>query len=108
MPNRSTERVIEKKERVALLLCQAKRDYSRLTTQELFPCSSVSGERLYSQAGVCGKDQGINSLILFFLLHFLKDGVADKIRVYAWFYGEGKGNRLQYSCLENPIDGGAW
>ena len=22
--------------------------------------------------------------------------------------GEGNGNRLQYSCLENPMDGGAW
>ena len=22
--------------------------------------------------------------------------------------GEGSGNRLQYSCLENPMDGGAW
>ena len=22
--------------------------------------------------------------------------------------GEGKGNSLQYSCLENPMDGGAW
>ena len=22
--------------------------------------------------------------------------------------GEGNGNPLQYSCLENPIDGGAW
>ena len=22
--------------------------------------------------------------------------------------GEGNGNLLQYSCLENPIDGGAW
>ena len=21
---------------------------------------------------------------------------------------EGNGNRLQYSCLENPMDGGAW
>ena len=33
----------------------------------------------------------------------------------AWFllmlseyYGEGDGNPLQYSCLENPMDGGAW
>ena len=31
-----------------------------------------------------------------------------------WFYlfavkdGEGNGNPLQYSCLENPMDGGAW
>ena len=23
-------------------------------------------------------------------------------------YGEGNGNPLQYSCLENPRDGGAW
>ena len=23
-------------------------------------------------------------------------------------YGEGKGTPLQYSCLENPMDGGAW
>ena len=24
------------------------------------------------------------------------------------FIGEGNGNLLQYSCLENPRDGGAW
>ena len=24
------------------------------------------------------------------------------------FSGEGNGNALQYSCLENPMDGGAW
>ena len=23
-------------------------------------------------------------------------------------YGEGNGNPLQYSCLENPMDRGAW
>ena len=23
-------------------------------------------------------------------------------------FGEGAGNPLQYSCLENPMDGGAW
>jgi len=22
--------------------------------------------------------------------------------------GEGNGNPLQYSCLKNPMDGGAW
>ena len=22
--------------------------------------------------------------------------------------GEGNGNPVQYSCLENPMDGGAW
>ena len=25
-----------------------------------------------------------------------------------WFYGEGNGTPLQYSCLENPMDGGTW
>jgi len=24
------------------------------------------------------------------------------------FPGEGNGNPLQYFCLENPMDGGAW
>ena len=24
------------------------------------------------------------------------------------FPGEGNGNPLQYSCLENPVDGGTW
>ena len=29
--------------------------------------------------------------------------------VYAYYYvGEGNGTPLQYSCLENPMDGGAW
>ena len=25
-----------------------------------------------------------------------------------WTFGEGNGTPLQYSCLENPMDGGAW
>ena len=75
MPNRNTERVMEKKERVALLLCQAKEEHSRLTTQELLFPSSVSRERLYSQAGVCDKAQGSNSFE-FFLLQLQKGGVC--------------------------------
>ena len=27
--------------------------------------------------------------------------------LYLW-WGEGNGNPVQYSCLENPMDGGAW
>ena len=30
------------------------------------------------------------------------------IREAAIWYGEGKGTPLQSSCLENPMDGGAW
>ena len=25
-----------------------------------------------------------------------------------YYIGEGDGTPLQYSCLENPMDGGAW
>ena len=31
-----------------------------------------------------------------------------KILLVAWQGGEGNGTPLQYSCLENPMDGGAW
>ena len=30
-----------------------------------------------------------------------------KLLIYA-HCGEGNGKPLQYSCLENPMDGGAW
>ena len=29
-------------------------------------------------------------------------------RIYQHYFGEGNGNPLQYSCLENPVDRGAW
>ena len=28
--------------------------------------------------------------------------------LYRSYIGEGNGTPLQYSCLENPVDGGAW
>ena len=30
------------------------------------------------------------------------------IYIYIYVFGEGNGNSLQYSCLENPMDRGAW
>ena len=68
----------------------------------------VSGERLYSTgssaqcpAGGLERWEGL--------------GVGRKVQeggdVYICVYihtGEGNGNPLQYSCLENPMDRGAW
>ena len=34
--------------------------------------------------------------------------VNTEIRLIMFFAGEGNGNPLQYSCLENPVDRGAW
>ena len=30
------------------------------------------------------------------------------VQFYANHFGEGNGTQLQYSCLENPMDEGAW
>ena len=30
------------------------------------------------------------------------------VYIYIIYIGEGNGTPLQYSCLENPMDGGAW
>ena len=35
-----------------------------------------------------------------------KDRVINNLFIYT--SGEGNGNPLQYSCLENPMGGGAW
>ena len=35
-------------------------------------------------------------------------GDADSILGLGRFSGEGNGNPLQYSCLENPMDRGSW
>ena len=40
--------------------------------------------------------------------HLLNAGNAGLIPGLGRSPGEGNGNPLQYSCLENPMDGGAW
>ena len=35
-------------------------------------------------------------------------GLCLRLPFPAWFGREGNGNPLQYSCLENPMDRGAW
>ena len=36
------------------------------------------------------------------------DDCSHEIKRCLLFRGEGNGTPLQYSCLENPMDGGAW
>ena len=44
----------------------------------------------------------------FIVIHTVKGvGIVNKAEVDV-FLGEGNGTPLQYSCLENPMDGGAW
>ena len=57
--------------------------------------------------------------VIFFFPHLMKNmdlsllfkkyfKVLRKIFISNPLYGEGNGTPLQYSCLENPMDGGAW
>ena len=36
------------------------------------------------------------------------EDIMKPIRAFPHSIGEGNGTPLQYSCLENPMDGGAW
>ena len=36
------------------------------------------------------------------------EDLSNLLKVTSWWGGEGNGTPLQYSCLGNPMDGGAW
>ena len=55
--------------------------------------------------------QNQTSLGLFLVTWYIYHMFAQIIHIYsgsAMSYGEGNGTPLQYSCLENPMDRGAW
>ena len=58
------------------------------------------------RAAVTGKHQVKRGLFFF-----LKNGgnlLCPQLPGPSTMLGEGDGTPLQYSCLENPMDGGAW
>ena len=46
--------------------------------------------------------------ILGFIIYFIYYVCKIILYIHLHFTGEGNGNPLQYSCLENPIDRGTW
>ena len=38
----------------------------------------------------------------------LEKNIETNLGTNSLFHGEGNGTPLQYFCLENPMDGGAW
>ena len=44
---------------------------------------------------------------MYFLI-YVSDFTWIRIDYFRVSFGEGNGTPLQYSCLENPMDGGAW
>ena len=56
--------------------------------------------------------QQSDSVICTFFTYFFHYGLSYHIEYInsflCYIVGEGNGTPLQYSCLENPMDGGAW
>ena len=42
------------------------------------------------------------------VVHSLQRNQTETFKIPSMYYGEGNGTPLQYSCLENPMGGGAW
>ena len=56
-----------------------------------------------------GKSHGWRSLVLQSLESLqVEHNRAALLSLFTFIIGEGNGNPLQCSCLENPRDGGAW
>ena len=62
-------------------------------------CPPLWGETITRGLGI--------ALISAALKHFLSISTL-KQELCKYMFEEGNGTPLQYSCLENPMDGGAW
>ena len=50
----------------------------------------------------------LNTYIAHLFSYFIPKASFEICRLLESECGEGSGTPLQYSCLENPTDGGAW
>ena len=72
------------------------------------PCLTLLSMKIISkQSKIRTKDQP-SQVALVVNNPPVNAGVVDSIRVSGRSPGGGRGNPLQYSCLENPMDRGAW
>ena len=79
---------------------------SCLTPSDPMDCSPP-GSSVYGifQAGVL--ELGAIAFSKILVVKYIQRFISHLITPYNTF-GEGNGTPLQYSCLENPMDGGAW
>ena len=61
---------------------------------------------LFKLSTSCGAK--VNYFIFLRSFRLLTNKRHDYYLFLTALFGEGNGNPLQYSCLENPVDGGAW
>ena len=55
-----------------------------------------------------GKNTGVGCHFLLQGIFLTQGSSSSLLSLLHWQVGESNGTLLQYSCLENPMDGGAW
>ena len=88
---------------ISLILCQLLHSIVTLDT----PIKSLNFYKVLSSIySFVDKKKSFSSIFFF---HFSYQNQSLKSFVFVGLKsGEGNGTPLQYSCLENPMDGGAW
>ena len=77
--------------------------------QRIFPTQgSNPGLPHYRQTLYCLSHQGSIYYIVKYNILIILIFNVQKLLHQVYSHGEGNGTSLQYSCLENPMDGGAW
>ena len=86
-----------------------KKGLSKKQTKELIEKRS---NLWFPEAGRRGRENWMKVVKrkAFPIMSYIRDVMYNMINITKTiiYYGEGNGNPLQYSCLENPMDGGAW
>ena len=81
---------------------------AQAATLPLLPIPCVTVEFMVGMLGMCERERYLDKYLLSALLRTPPCFMWLCLVVLAALVGEGNGTPLQYSCLENPMDGGAW
>ena len=88
--------------------------FSQITPPSPSPSPTESKKLFYTSVSLLlSRIQGYHYHLSKFLIYVLVYCIGDTTELLHFHssllcIGEGNGNPLQYSCLENPRDGGAW
>ena len=89
--------------RGSLLLLHGTSSLASISAQDSIYYSPLQSGRLFLGPALTGVQGGSDGKVSAY-----NSGDLGSILGSGRSLGEGNGNPLQYSCLENPMDGGAW
>ena len=71
-------------------------------------CSIINNNQDMEAPKRPSTDKWIKKMWYVYTTEYCSTIKMNEIMSFAATCGEGNGNPLQYPCLENPMDGGAW